>query len=312
MKVFVCGHNGLLGSALVRCLSEPEFSENEFQVLTASRQQLDLRNATATLEFLQSHKPDAVIMAAARVGGIIANSKYPAEFIYDNLAIQQSLIEGSHRTGVSRLVFLSSSCVLPKKCPQPMSLQNIGTGHFEPTNAAYAHAKVAGMAAVNAYRQQYDHRWFSVVPATLYGPNDNFDLNNSHVLPALVRRFDEAKKSQAKSIVLWGSGEPRREFMYVDDAARAILKLMVSYDGDSAVPIGVGTDFSIREMAEIVAQTVGYSGEILWDTSKPDGMARKLLDREDFHFEIQNSLQQGIEKTYSWYQECENIRGVHR
>ena len=272
-RVFVAGHRGLVGSAVTRRLVA-----DGHEVITRGHGDLDLRDATRTGRFLADIRPDAVVLAAARVGGIMANSTYPVQFIEDNLRIQLSVVAGSYATGVGRLLFLGSSCIYPKFAPQPIREEALLTGPLEPSNEAYALAKIAGIVQIQSYRRQYGASYISAMPTNLYGPGDNFDLATSHVLPALIRRFHEAKREGAAEVTLWGSGTPRREFLHVDDLAAACALLLHSYDGDEPVNVGCGEDMTIRQLAETVRSVVGYDGRIAWDTSKPDGTPRKLLD----------------------------------
>jgi GDP-L-fucose synthase len=272
-RVFVAGHRGLVGSAVVRRLTA-----EGHPVLVRTRAELDLRDAAATAAWLRQTRPDAVVLAAARVGGIMANSTYPVQFLEDNLRIQLSVVAGAHAAGVRRLLFLGSSCIYPKFAPQPIREDALLTGPLEPTNEAYALAKIAGIVQVQSYRRQYGAAYISAMPTNLYGPGDNFDLATSHVLPALIRRFDEAERDGAPEVTLWGSGTPRREFLHVDDLAAACTLLLRAYDADEPVNVGCGEDLTIRELAETVRDVVGYRGRIGWDTAKPDGTPRKLLD----------------------------------
>lgn len=272
-RIFVAGHRGLVGSAVARRLTA-----DGYQVLTRTRSELDLRDAAGTARYLADVRPDAVVLAAAKVGGIMANSTYPVQFVEENLQIQLSVIAGAHRAGVARLLFLGSSCIYPKLAPQPISEDALLTGPLEPTNQAYALAKIAGIVQIQSYRQQYGAAYISAMPTNLYGPGDNFDLETSHVLPALIRRFHEARQAGRDEVVLWGSGAPRREFLHVDDLASACALLLRSYDGDEPVNVGCGADLTIRELATTVADVTGFAGRIGWDTSKPDGTPRKLLD----------------------------------
>lgn len=272
-RIFVAGHRGLVGSAVARRLTA-----DGHQVLTRGRTELDLRDAAATAAYLRETRPDAVVLAAAKVGGIMANSTYPVQFLEDNLRIQLSVIAGAHEAGVARLLFLGSSCIYPKLAPQPIREDALLTGPLEPTNEAYAVAKIAGIVQVQSYRRQYGASYISAMPTNLYGPGDNFDLASSHVLPALIRRFHEAERDGAAELTLWGSGTPRREFLHVDDLAAACALLLRTYDADEPVNVGCGEDLTIRELAETVRDVVGYRGEIGWDTGKPDGTPRKLLD----------------------------------
>jgi GDP-L-fucose synthase len=272
-RIFVAGHRGLVGSAVTRRLTA-----DGYRVLTRTRTELDLRDAAATAAYLDESRPDAVVLAAARVGGIMANSTYPVQFLEDNLKIQLSVIAGAHAAGVGRLLFLGSSCIYPKLAAQPIREDALLTGPLEPTNEAYALAKIAGIVQVQSYRRQYGASFVSAMPTNLYGPGDNFDLATSHVLPALIRRFHEARVAGAAELTLWGSGTPRREFLHVDDLAAACELLLRVYDGDEPVNVGCGEDLEIRELAGTVSEVVGYQGAIAWDTGKPDGTPRKLLD----------------------------------
>ena len=298
-RIFVAGHRGLVGSALVRRLSA-----DGHEVLTRGRDELDLRDAESTAAFLRDARPDAVVLAAAKVGGIMANSTYPVQFLEDNLRIQLAVISGAHAAGVQRLLFLGSSCIYPKHAPQPIPEDALLTGPLEPTNEAYALAKIAGIVQVQSYRRQHGASYISAMPTNLYGPGDNFDLETSHVLPALIRRFHEAKRDGAEEVTLWGSGSPRREFLHVDDLAAACVRLLESYDGDEPVNVGCGEDLTIRELAETVRAVTEYQGLIVWDTSKPDGTPRKLLDvsrLSSLGFKPQISLRDGIARTYAWW-----------
>ncbi|NEA56813.1 GDP-L-fucose synthase [Streptomyces sp. SID13666] len=272
-RIFVAGHRGLVGSAVTRRLTA-----DGYQVITRGRDGLDLRDAAETGKFLAEVRPDAVVLAAAKVGGIMANSTYPVQFIEDNLRIQLSVIAGAHAAGVGRLLFLGSSCIYPKLAPQPIREDALLTGPLEPTNEPYALAKIAGIVQIQSYRRQYGASYISAMPTNLYGPGDNFDLETSHVLPALIRRFHEAKRDGRESVELWGTGSPRREFLHVDDLAAACALLLRTYDGDEPVNVGCGDDLTIRELAQTVRDVVGYEGAIAWDSTKPDGTPRKLLD----------------------------------
>lgn len=265
-RIFVAGHRGLVGSAVARRLAE-----DGHEVLTRGRDLLDLRDAARTETYLKEVRPDAVVLAAAKVGGIMANSTYPVQFLEDNLRIQLSVIAGAHAAGTERLLFLGSSCIYPRLAPQPIREESLLTGELEPTNEAYALAKIAGIVQTQSYRRQYGASYISAMPTNLYGPGDNFDLETSHVLPALIRRFHEARRDGAPEVTLWGSGSPRREFLHVDDLAAACVSLLEAYDGDEPVNIGCGEDLTIRELAETVREVTGYEGSIVWDTSKPDG-----------------------------------------
>ncbi|MEE1735820.1 GDP-L-fucose synthase [Streptomyces sp. BE147] len=298
-RVFVAGHRGLVGSALVRRLTA-----EGHEVLTRGRELLDLREAAPTGAYLREIRPDAVVLAAAKVGGIMANSTCPVQFLEDNLRIQLSVIAGAHAAGTGRLLFLGSSCIYPKHAPQPIREDALLTGPLEPTNEAYALAKIAGIAQTRSYRRQYGAAYISAMPTNLYGPGDNFDLETSHVLPALIRRFHEAKRDGAPEVTLWGSGSPRREFLHVDDLAAACVRLLEVYDGDEPVNIGCGEDLTIQKLAETVREVTGYQGAITWDTSKPDGTPRKLLDvsrLSSLGFEPKIPLREGIASTYAWW-----------
>jgi GDP-L-fucose synthase len=309
-RVFVAGHRGLVGSALVRRLEAAGFDE----LLLRTRVELDLGDSAAVDRFFAEHRPHYVFLAAAKVGGIVANDTYPADFIRENLAIQLNVIDAAQRNGVEKLLFLGSSCVYPKHAPQPMKEEYLLTGPLEPTNEAYAIAKIAGIRMCQAYRRQYGSRFISVMPTNLYGPNDNFDLETSHVLPALIRRFHEAKQAGAASVTLWGTGTPRREFLHVDDLADACVHLMHTYDDGELVNIGWGEDISIRELAELVARVVGYEGEVEWDATKPDGTPRKLLDTgrlKGLGWTPRIGLEDGVRGTYGWYVNTDGIGNVN-
>ncbi|MFD3653591.1 GDP-L-fucose synthase family protein [Streptomyces sp. NPDC058620] len=298
-RIFVAGHRGLVGSALVRRLAA-----DGHEVLTRGRELLDLRDGASTEAYLRDVSPDVVVLAAAKVGGIMANSTCPVQFLEDNLRIQLSVIAGAHAAGTERLLFLGSSCIYPKHAPQPIREDSLLTGPLEPTNEAYALAKIAGITQVRSYRRQYGAAYISAMPTNLYGPGDNFDLETSHVLPALIRRFHEAKQDGAPEVTLWGSGSPRREFLHVDDLATACVRLLDSYDGEDPVNIGCGDDLTIRELAETVREVTEYQGGIAWDTSKPDGTPRKLLDVSrltSLGFKPQIPLRDGIARTYAWW-----------
>ncbi|MGP3924165.1 GDP-L-fucose synthase family protein [Streptomyces sp. 8N616] len=272
-RIFVAGHRGLVGSAITRRLTA-----EGHEVITRGRAELDLRDAARTEAFLRDVRPDAVVLAAAKVGGIMANSTYPVQFLEDNLRIQLSVIAGAHAAGTGRLLFLGSSCIYPKLAPQPIREDALLTGPLEPTNEPYALAKIAGIVQVQSYRRQYGASYISAMPTNLYGPGDNFDLETSHVLPALIRRFHEAKRDGREEVVLWGTGTPRREFLHVDDLAAACALLLRRYDGDEPVNVGCGEDLTIRELAETVRDVTGFEGRIAFDPTKPDGTPRKLLD----------------------------------
>lgn len=296
-KIYIAGHRGMVGSALLRRLQKEGFSNF---VLRTSRE-LDLRDQAAVQAFFEAERPDYVFLAAARVGGIVANNTYRAEFLYDNLMIQNNVIHQAYRTGVKKLLFLGSSCIYPKLAPQPLKEEYLLTGPLEPTNEPYAIAKIAGIKMCDAYRDQYGCNFISVMPTNLYGPNDNYDLANSHVLPALIRKFHEAKERGDKEVVVWGTGTPRREFLHADDLADACWFLMKSYNEPGLVNIGVGADISIAELAQLVRSITGFAGGIRFDTTKPDGTPRKLLDVSKLHamgWQSTISLKEGIEKVY--------------
>jgi GDP-L-fucose synthase len=301
-RIYVAGHNGLVGSAVVRALKKQGF-EN---LLVRTHRELDLTEQDAVRKFFDSERPQAVIMAAAKVGGIHANNSHPATFLRDNLLIQDNVIDAAHRAGVEKFVFLGSSCIYPKMAPQPIKEDYLLTGPLEPTNEWYAIAKIAGLKMCQAYRRQYGFKAISLMPTNLYGPGDNFDLQNSHVLPALIRKFHDAKTRGDKSVELWGSGTPRREFLHVDDLADAVVYLLQNYDSEAIVNIGWGEDVTIRELAEIVMSVIGYSGELTLDPSKPDGTPRKLLDVSrlgSLGWRPQITLKKGIEMTYTWFKQ---------
>lgn len=301
-KVFVAGHRGLVGSAIVRHL-ESQGYEN---LLTRTRQELDLTDQASVEVLLEQEKPDVVIVAAAKVGGILANNTYRADFIAGNLQIQNNLILGAHKAGVDRLLFLGSSCIYPRDCPQPIKEEYLLTGPLEPTNRPYAIAKIAGIELCDAINQQHGRRYLSVMPTNLYGPRDNFDLNSSHVLPALIRRFHEAKKTAAPSVTIWGTGTPLREFLYVDDLADACVHLLENTDFTDLVNIGTGKDITILDLARLIADIVGFEGTIELDRTKPDGTPRKQLDvsrAAELGWTAKTSLRDGITAAYRWYQE---------
>jgi len=301
MKIYVAGHRGLVGSAIVRQIER----EGKHEWIGKTRTELDLLDRAAVFSFLKHEKPDAVIIAAAKVGGIHANNTYPVEFLSQNLQIETNLLDGSHEAGVEKLLFLGSSCVYPKFSEQPIKEEYLLTGELEKTNEAYALAKISGLKLVQAYRAQHGHKWISAMPTNMYGPGDNFDLENSHVLPAMIRKFHDAKVSNSPQVTLWGSGSPKREFLHSDDLGSACLFLLEKYDGDVAINVGVGEDVSIRELAEVIKEVVGFTGVIEWDSTKPDGTPRKLLDVSRINklgWEPQIPLIEGIKSTYSWYQ----------
>jgi GDP-L-fucose synthase len=304
VKVYVAGHNGLVGSAIVRALENAGAGE----VIGWRSAELDLCDRDATFTAIHEAKPDIIVDAAAKVGGIMANSTYPVEFLRDNTLIQTNVMDAAHSSGVDRLLFLGSSCIYPRHATQPIRESSLMTGPLEPTNQAYAMAKISGIFYIEAHRTEYGRHWISAMPTNLYGPKDNFDLETSHVLPALIRRFHEAKLSGAPSVTLWGTGTPRREFLHVDDLANASLMLLQTYDSPETINVGVGDDMPIRELAETIASVVGYDGTLEWDSSKPDGMPRKLLDTSrinELGWFPQISLREGLENTYAWYLENE-------
>ncbi len=299
-RIFVAGHRGLVGSAIVRELENRGHND----LLLSSRAELDLRDQNSVTNYFTRNKPDFVFLTAAKVGGILANSTKPAEFLYDNLAIQTNVIHASWRAGVRKLVFLGSSCIYPKFAPQPMKEEYLLTGPLEPTNEAYAIAKIAGLKLAAAYRAQYGFDAVSLMPTNLYGPGDNFDLQSSHVLPALIRRFHEAKVSGAPEVTLWGTGSPRREFLHVDDLASAACFAMEKYEDVLPLNVGVGEDLTIAELAATIARVVGYEGQLRYDASKPDGTPRKLLDVSRLHalgWKAKIGLEDGIRSTYAWF-----------
>jgi GDP-L-fucose synthase len=300
MRIYVAGHRGLVGSAIIRAIE----AEGKHSWIGRSRSELDLLERKAVFDFFATEKPDAVIIAAAKVGGIQANNTYPVQFLTENLQIEANLMDAAHAAGIDKLLFLGSSCVYPKLAQQPIKEEYLLTGELEKTNEAYALAKISGLKLVQAYRNQYGHSWISAMPTNMYGPGDNFDLENSHVLPALIRKFDDAKASGAASVTLWGSGTPKREFLHADDLGRACIYLLENYNDEIAINVGVGEDVSIKELAELIKETVGFSGSIEWDSSKPDGTPRKLLDVSRITalgWKAEISLKGGIASTYEWY-----------
>ena len=299
-KIFVAGHNGLVGSAIVRILKSKGFTN----IITVDREKLDLRRTLEVNMFFNMEEPDYVFLAAAKVGGIGANSEYPAEFIHDNLMIQTNVIDSAYRSGVKKLVFLGSSCIYPKFPKMPITEDQLLEGQLEGSNDAYAIAKIAGIKMCQAYRKQYGFNAISVMPTNLYGPNDNFDLENSHVLPALIRKFFEAAMLRHGKVTLWGDGSPKREFLHVDDLAEALVVCMDKYDSDDIINIGTGEDVTIKELAEIVAKVIDFRRTIEWNTSKPNGTPRKVLNVDKIKslgWEPKISLKDGIKSTYDWY-----------
>ena len=301
-RIYVAGHRGLVGSAVVRSLKNHGFGN----LIVRSHKELDLTEQSAVRKFFDDTRPEAVIMAAARVGGIHANNSHPAEFLRDNLLIQDTVIDAAYRSGVAKFVFLGSSCIYPKMAPQPIKEDYLLTGPLEPTNEWYAIAKIAGIKMCQAYRREYGFKAISLMPTNLYGPGDNFDLQSSHVLPALIRKFHEAKLRNDKYVEIWGTGTPRREFLHVEDLADAVLFLLHNYDAEPIVNIGWGEDLTIRELSEIIMSAIGYSGSLTFDHSKPDGTPRKLLDVSRLHslgWRPRISLRAGIESTYAWFKD---------
>ena len=303
-RIYVAGHRGLVGAAIVRNLRARGFDH----LILKTRTEVDLCNQAAVNAFFEREKPEFVFLAAAKVGGILANSTYPADFLRENLLIQTLIIDAAFRNGTAKLEALGSSCIYPKFAPQPMKEEYLFTGILEPTNEAYAIAKIAGIKTAQAYRAQHGFNAIALMPTNLYGPGDNFDLRNSHVLPALIRKFHEAKIAGASHAVVWGTGAPRREFLYVDDLADAAVHLMLHYDSAEIVNVGVGEDVSINELARLVVDVVGYKGELVFDATKPDGAPRKLLDVSRLlalGWNAKVELRDGIERTYKWF--CENV-----
>jgi GDP-L-fucose synthase len=301
-KIYVAGHRGLVGAAVVRALERHGLKN----LLVRTHRELDLTEQSAVREFFEGERPNAVVMAAARVGGIQANNTRPAEFIRDNLLIQDNVIDAAHRAGVDKFVFLGSSCIYPKLAPQPIKEDYLLTGALEPTNEWYAVAKIAGLKMCQAYRRQYGFNAISLMPTNLYGPGDNFDLQNSHVLPALIRRFHEANLRGDPTMVIWGTGTPRREFLHVDDLADAVVYLLKTYEDEAIVNVGWGEDVTIKELAEMIAAVSGFQGQLVFDPTKPDGTPRKLLDTSrltSLGWKPKITLQAGIEQTYAWFKE---------
>ncbi len=299
-KIYVAGHRGMVGSAIVRKLQKEGYDN----ILTRTSARLDLSNQQAVIDFFSKEKPEYVFLAAAKVGGIHANNIYRAEFIYENLMIQNNVIHQSHVSGVKKLMFLGSSCIYPKLAPQPLKEEYLLTGLLEPTNEPYAIAKISGIKMCESYVNQYGSNFISVMPTNLYGPNDNYDLNNSHVLPAMIRKFHEAKTENKESVELWGTGSPRREFLYVDDLAEACFFLMQNYNESAFVNIGTGVDISIKDLAETIKTSIGYTGKIDWNTEMPDGTPRKLMNVDKLHslgWKHQVDLKEGIDKTYQYF-----------
>lgn len=299
-KIYIAGHRGLVGSAITEVLQAQGYNN----LISRSHKELDLLDQKATANFFQKEKPEYVFLAAAKVGGIMANKTHPADFIYQNLQVQNNVIHNSYLHEVKKLLFLGSSCIYPRDCSQPIKEEYLLTRQLEPTNEPYAIAKIAGIKMCQAYNRQYGTNFISVMPTNLYGPNDNFDLENSHVLPALIRKFHEAKINNQKEVVVWGTGAAKREFLHADDLADACVFLMQNYNDSEIINIGTGEDISIKELAEMIKDIVGFAGKIAWDTSKPDGTPRKLLDVGKLHglgWKHKISLKDGLETTYKWY-----------
>ncbi|MFA6524246.1 MAG: GDP-L-fucose synthase [Candidatus Paceibacterota bacterium] len=307
-KIYVAGHRGLVGSALTRALKKGGYTN----LIMRTHQELDLTRQADVEHFFMTEKPEYVFLAAAKVGGIMANNTYPAEFIYQNLVIETNIIESARKNGVKKLLFLGSSCIYPKFAPQPMKEEHLLTGTIEPTNEPYALAKIAGIKMCQSYNRQYGTNFVAVMPTNLYGPNDNFDLTSSHVLPALIRKFHEAKEAGAKEVVAWGTGSPKREFLHVDDLAEACLFVMNKYNptkeenekGSIFMNLGTGEDISIKELTEMIKEVVEFKGKIVWDTTKPDGTPRKLLDVSKINnlgWKSAITLENGIRTTYEWF-----------
>ncbi|MEO8862470.1 MAG: GDP-L-fucose synthase [Ginsengibacter sp.] len=304
-KIYVAGHRGMVGSAIVRKLNEEGFSN----IITKSSSELDLRNQQEVKDFFENEKPAYVFLAAAKVGGIMANNTYKAEFLYDNLLIESNIIDAAYKNDVKKLLFLGSSCIYPKLAPQPLKEEYLLSGYLEATNEPYAIAKIAGIKLCEYYREQFGCNYISVMPTNLYGPNDNYDLQNSHVLPALIRKFHTAKINGDPSVTVWGSGSPKREFLYVDDLANACYYLMLNYDERQFLNIGTGEDLTIFELAELIKKITGFEGEIIWDKTKPDGTPRKLMDVGKAHslgWKHQINLEEGIKKTYANFLQTES------
>lgn len=302
-KIYIAGHRGLVGSALVRALEKAGYTN----LVLRTRQELDLLDQNAVADFFASELPEYVFLAAAKVGGILANNNSKADFIYENLQIQNNIIFNAWKHNTKKLLFLGSSCIYPRECPQPIKEEYLMTGPLEETNDAYALAKIAGIKMCQSFNNQYQTNFISVMPTNLYGPNDNFDLNSSHVLPALLRKFHDAKIKGEDQVTVWGTGTPRREFLHVDDLAAACLFLMQNYNDSEIVNIGTGEDVTIKELAETIQKEVGFTGKIIWDTDKPDGTPRKLLNVDKLHnlgWKHKINLEDGIKDTYKWYTRC--------
>ena len=303
-KIYIAGHRGMVGSAIVRRLQKDGYDN----IITRTSKELDLKEQGAVREFFKSEKPDVVVLAAAKVGGIHANNVYRAQFLYENLMIESNVIHHAHESGTKKLLFLGSSCIYPKLAPQPLKEETLLSGFLEQTNEPYAIAKIAGIKLAESYRRQYGSNFISAMPTNLYGPNDNYDLNNSHVLPALIRKFHTAKTTGAASVEVWGTGSPMREFLHVDDLADACFFLLQNYDEEMFVNIGTGVDLTIKELAEMIKDIVGYSGELKWNTEKPDGTPRKLMDVSRLHnlgWKHRIGLREGITSVYAEFAQSE-------
>ena len=304
-KIHVAGHNGLVGSAIVRALQTQGYTN----LILKTRQELNLLDQQEVADFFEQEKPEYVFLAAAKVGGILANQDFPADFIYQNLQIQNNIIHQSYLNKIKKLLFLGSSCIYPKNCPQPIKEEYLLTGELEPTNEPYAIAKIAGIKMCQSYNRQYGTNFISVMPTNLYGPNDNFDLNSSHVLPALIRKFHEAKINNRQEVIIWGTGIPRREFLHVDDLADACVFLMASYNSSDIINIGTGEDVTIKELTEIIKTVTAFQGGLSWDSTKPDGTIKKLLDvgrLHNFGWRHKIELSKGIESVYKWFKSTNN------
>jgi GDP-L-fucose synthase len=296
-KIYVAGHRGMVGSAIKRILEKQGYTN----IISRTSSELDLRDSSAVADFFEEEMPEYIFLAAAKVGGIVANNTYRAQFLFENLQIQNSIIHNAYLNGVKKLMFFGSSCIYPKLAPQPLKEEYLLTGLLEPTNEPYAIAKITGIKMCDAYRSQYGCNFISVMPTNLYGLNDNYDLQNSHVLPALIRKFHEAKTQNASEVVIWGSGSPLREFLFADDLAEAALKLMLEYDGEKFVNIGTGHDLSIKDLAELIQKIIGFEGNLVFDTSKPDGTPRKLMDvsyLNSLGWTYKTELEEGLKIAY--------------
>ena len=304
-KIYIAGHNGMVGSAIWRNLTKSGYTN----LIGKSSKELDLRNQQAVLDFFETEKPEVVIDAAARVGGILANNDFPYQFLMENMQIQNNIIDASLKSNVQKFIFLGSSCIYPKLAPQPLKEEYLLTDSLEPTNEWYAIAKITGVKACEAIRKQFNKDYFSLMPTNLYGTNDNFDLNTSHVLPAMIRKFHEAKENGNTPVTLWGSGTPKREFLHVEDLADAVIYTLENNLGDNLYNVGKGEDLSIKELAELIQKTVGHTGEIIWDSTKPDGTPRKLMDvskMTEAGWKAKIELEDGIKSTYQWF--LENVK----